>query len=236
MHKKGENNMIHISELQKYNSFFIETSVKDRFEVVPKINGYLFRDINPPLLEKEISDLKSIKIPQFLVNQLKMGIQIDQSKVQFFDGVGKGFALVFYDEDGVAITDGVINDLYFKQNIGQFQFNVHLLEHPGRKVDLFDLSEQGFTIETNLRSYSFERRNESLIFENDEVLAIYSLFQVKAHTNVIHLDSLHLEQEYDVHPQYLFLNKPFIILKKSHENQTVTVSIISENIKAVKVI
>lgn len=65
-------------------------------------------------------------MPQFLLNQLKKGIQIDQSKVLFFDGIRKGFSLVFYDEDGMAITDGTINDLYFKQNIGQFQINVHI--------------------------------------------------------------------------------------------------------------
>lgn len=43
-------------------------NVNDRSEVILKENGYL---ITTPLLEKEFTNLKSVKMSQYLFNQLK---------------------------------------------------------------------------------------------------------------------------------------------------------------------
>ncbi|MDF0729017.1 hypothetical protein PY093_20635 [Cytobacillus sp. S13-E01] len=223
--------MIHISQLKEYKSFFVETSVNDKFEFVRVDNGFIFRDITPPLLEKEITDLKSVKIPNRLLPLIKQGISIDSSELMFFDGIEKGSSLVFYDNEGMALTNGKITELYLKQKIGQFEFTIHLLESAGKKVDLYSLATSGFEIQTDMNNYAIEHKEDGLYFENSEVYAIYSLFRVKANSKVMHLDSLNLIHEYDVHPQFLFLNKPFIILRK--ENSYIKVSVIFENVKAI---
>jgi hypothetical protein len=58
--------MIHINQLQQYDEVYVETTANDKFLIIKSEDGYIFRDIVPPVLKKHITDFKSIKMPKYM--------------------------------------------------------------------------------------------------------------------------------------------------------------------------
>ncbi|MDQ0255654.1 hypothetical protein J2S74_003036 [Evansella vedderi] len=209
--------MIHVKDLDQLGTFYIETSVNDKFMIQKTDIGYHFKDLVPPVTEKEIADFKSIKMPKQVEQAVKNGTHDgDLSEVVFFDGIAKGFQFAFYTEvDMMDITKGKIQTLYFNRDLGNLHFRVHLLEQPGRKIPLDELKDD-FVIYTKSDGYEFIHRNENLYFEDREVVALYSLFKFKGKS--IDID-FSVVNEMDVTPNFIHLQKPMVILTKDDDNQ-----------------
>jgi len=218
--------MITIEELNALQEFYVETSVKGRFFIKRLEHGYELNDINPPILTKKITDIKSCKVPKNIEKNLSSTYQlIDQSKIKYFDGIAKGFSFLFYDDNGMCLTKGSVTTLYFQKKLNNFIFNVHLLEQPGRKIAIHKLLKD-FHIVTEDESYKINYVDQSYYFEGRKVLAFYSLFKTKIKNFEIDINLLN---EMDVTPNHLHFNKPLIILTEddTKENRIRLTSIFS---------
>jgi hypothetical protein len=91
--------MITKEELNHYPKFYIETTARECFEIEKLEQGYRFTDITPPIMGKVVSDYKSIKIPQKIVEKVNKNPNyefnaVDSTKILYFEGIGKGFSLL----------------------------------------------------------------------------------------------------------------------------------------------
>jgi hypothetical protein len=110
--------MITKEELNHYPKFYIETTARECFEIEKLEQGYRFTDITPPIMGKVVSDYKSIKIPQKIVEKVNKNPNyefnaVDSTKILHFEGIGKGFSFAFYEIEGQAtVSKGRIETIY----------------------------------------------------------------------------------------------------------------------------
>jgi hypothetical protein len=220
--------MISYDFLNLHDDFYLETSANEKFEVRKIESGYLVRDIIPPVLEMDIKEFKSCKMnknveKQLLNNPEYQSMSFNGSNFLFFDGILKGFHFWFKKTDNdndVIITKGKIERCYVKQTLGNFDFNVHLLESAGRKVNL--PYDKNLIISTDSARYELVSLANERYFEGKKVLGVYSLFNTKRLPDMIDLFSL--KNEYDVSDTQLYINRPFFIFTIVDDNVNCTIS------------
>lgn len=218
--------------MKDFGKIYVETTKQERFTIEKgKFIGYKLTDIDPPILEKDIFEFRSMFLNE---QQIRRGNTPDYSYVNIenpliFDGIAKKGHLAFRENDyeGYTTTTGKIDRVYYKHKVGKFIFNIHMFEPAGKKIRVLDYFDRDFTIETELMPYEFKLVGENIIFEDKMLIAIYSLYSV---TNAFKLiDMMEADiAEFDVSCEYLVLNKPFIIVSYDRENNRVIVSTINE--------
>lgn len=199
------------TDLDIYETFYIETTRNEKFEITKLGPGYLLKDITPPVLEKEIQSFCTQKINKKDYKKLDNNPKYEFLNVGshfVVDGIVKGghFGFTVDQEEGTTITKGVIDKLYIKVSLGEVSFNIHLFDPPGKKLPVYPLIEGSFSITTDSVIYSFIKKGEGLFFEDRKVIAIYSSINAKQTLGEL------LDKDNDVTKDFIVYNRPFVII------------------------
>lgn len=215
-----------IGELDVFDRFFIETTQDEKFEVKKIDNGYMIKDIVPPIVEMVAQDYKSIKFDDIQLQRIKKEQFHDQ--VEEFNGIAKGGQFSWLRQNERTCTKGKIDRLYVKQSFGNTLFNIHLfpLDSNFISIDLF--LDKGLSITTENGIYNFESDDNSLVFEGCKVVSVLSLFD----TDTVSLDDvMSLVSNNPLEHNVSFdiaIGKPFVVIRI--QDDQVKMSVINENV------
>ncbi|WP_366161229.1 hypothetical protein ABXS71_20585 [Bacillus infantis] len=212
-------------ELNQHKVFFIETTKQEVFKIERKENTYTMTDVTPPILEMEINNFCSIQLPKKALNTLKQNPHYDFMNVpgfKTFDGIAKKglFGFNGLGNKGMTVTHGTIDKLYIKQDIGNLTLNIQYFEFPGKKVELGKLVQNHFVIETDDETYTFEKRNNDFYYNNQKLIAVYSVVNKIKDISLENILAQEIEGEFDVSSDTIYINRPFIFVteynRKAH--------------------
>ncbi|RFU69525.1 hypothetical protein D0469_09165 [Peribacillus saganii] len=204
-------------ELNEHKVFFVETTKQEVFKIERKENSYTMTDVTPPILEKEINDFCSIQLPKKALDTLKENPYYDFMKVRgfkTFEGIAKKglFGFTGKDDNGMTVTSGTIDKLYFKQEFGNFTLNIHHFVFPGKKVELGKLLQNHFVIETEDESHTFEKRKDGFYYDEQKLIAVFSIVNKINDISIENILAQNIEGEFDVSSDILYINRPFILV------------------------
>ncbi|MCM3592684.1 hypothetical protein M4D58_18845 [Brevibacillus borstelensis] len=201
--------MIPINELHNHKSFFITTSSKERFEIIPNGEaGYTIIDITPPSNDMQAVAFHSIK-------SIKGSIHTAMpEEIMFFDGIAKAFHFAWKKQgsEELLVSKGKIESCTVKLSIQNLEFNLQLLDMPGRKFDWMS-DQKPFVVNSASESYQFDVAEDRIMFEDRKVVNILSLYKSK---KIAIPELFHMENEYDAISGVIFYNHPFIVLTEDN--------------------
>lgn len=211
--------LISIEILHRYESFIVTTTTRERFEIQPNSEGFMIRDLTPPINDMSASILHSLKTKN------KSLVTARPEDIMFFDGVAKGFHFAWKQNGSQELmtTNGTIESCTRKIEIGNLTFNLQMLESPGRKFMWNFEIPKPFTIRTKTDSYTFESIDGNLSFEGRKLYTIMSLYKSK---QVAIPELFSHESEYDAITDMIYYNHPFVIF--TEESGKLKMSIVNE--------
>jgi hypothetical protein len=221
------------AELDKFSRFFIETTANEKFEIRKTTQGYLVRDVVPPENNMLANGYKTVELTdiqrQKLIKHnpkyefLNIGIH------NYFDGIVEGGHFTWERADGLTSSNGKIDKLYIKQNLGNYSLNINLFPLKGEFRSVYDYGQTGFSIFTEASEFNFLRRDGTLFFEDSQVFTVLSIVDKES----LSLDDMFcsIPKEFNVSFD-IAIGRPFFILKV--EGQGMKISVINEKVIAVR--
>ena len=217
--------------LDKFNTFYVETTADEKFEITKDLNRYKLKDIIPPVMEKNIDNFRTMRFNEIQLKKLSKpnpryeGIEI--GKHEEFDGIIKGGRFGWINNGDNTCTKGTINKIYVKQDIGNTTLNINLFPPEAAYKPIDEYLDKGFKITTSSNVYSFDYRDDGVLYyEDKKVVAVFSLYDIENPYDFNTPDLLLKEYNvcYDI-----VLNKPFLVLTVKNEN-TLNICLINDKI------
>jgi len=211
--------------LDTLSTFYVKTTKGEHFEINQADNGYILKDITPPILELEINNYQSSLVSQKSYENIMNGGA--ESTWANDDGIGEGahFAFVKKSETDYLLSKGKIEQCYHEILFGGIALRIHLFDFPGKKILLDDLLNNSFTLATRTGQQCFVFDGTHLLFEGHEVLRICSIIGKNKDLNLGEF----MNGIVNTSDTTLYLNKPFLILWKDiKDDKKVHMSIIGE--------
>lgn len=203
----------------------------ERFEISKLENGYLLKDITPPELEKAIFYYQMMHLDDIQKRKLDKHPEYEEVDIGYplvFDGVDNEGLFAWDADDGNTCTNGVVNKLYLKQDMGDFILNVQLFDPPYDFINLEEFRDSSFSIKTtNGEEYLFTLENNEHYFEGRKVLSVYSLYEI----NKIKL--LSSSNEFNVSNK-LVPKKPLLIVTDYPQNKRLKYSFINSRMSDIE--
>lgn len=217
------------AELDKFSRFFIETTVGEKFEVRKIADGYMVKDIIPPVNSMLVKDYRTIDLndiqKQKLLKHNPNYEQMNIGSVNCFDGIIEDGHFGWEQADGISSSRGKINKLFIKQTLGNYILNINLFPPKDEYKSIDKFLETGFLIYTQASKLDFTGRDGKLFFEGNQVFAVLSIYDK---------DSLSIDEMFSQTPtEYnvcydILIGKPLFVLKIQDDG--LKISVINEKV------
>ncbi|MEH7505538.1 hypothetical protein V7152_26730 [Neobacillus drentensis] len=112
----------------------------------------------------------------------------------------------------MTVTSGTIDKLYLKQRFGALTLNIHYFEFPGKKVEMDELLQNHFVLETENESYTFEKRRDDFYYNEQKVISIFSIVNKVKDISIYDILKQNIAGEFDVSSDILYINRPFLLV------------------------
>lgn len=213
--------------LETLSVFYVKTTKGEHFEISKVENGYVLKDITPPVLELKISNYQTSLVSQkSYENIMNGGVASTWAND---DGICKGahFAFLKKSETDYLLSKGKIEQCYYEISFGSMTLRFQLFDFPGKKIAFDDLLNKSFTLNTSAGQYHFVFDDTRLLFEGHKVLRIYSIVGKKEALKLGDFTNIIVNTSNTA----LYLNKPFLIFWA--DDQKVQMSLVGDPLVSV---
>jgi len=219
--------MVPIEDIKEYGYIRIITTTQEKFDILIRDNGFIVRDLQPPIEEMIAVKLCSIEPTKGSL------LTARPQDTLCYEGIHKGFHLSWILENSTELiaSTGKIDSCTALIFISNLHFNLQLLEAPGRKFEWLKDNPKNFSVKTKSQRYAFKAHGTDYYFEDRKIIDILSLYKSN---NILIPELFSPESTCEAISGTLYYYHPFIIFTK--DSGRVKISYVTDPIIACAVL